>query len=413
MNSWLNSALVLSLLVFGSAVAQGDEPKPLVMLDTNVTQFSVGDFSRDNKKQPAGTVETVDGKFGKAQKITFVDNALAGFMIGRIRPTETWDASDGFSFWVKGDGSKNWGGMELIDRDDFGKRYGVCFPIDSTDWRKIEIPWRDVIPELAAPLVNPKGGYPPSGFGNLFLGKWFYWREAPAESYTVEQFAIEPHLQLPPTPAAPAEGGLNRVRAKLGKHEPITIVAMGDSLTDTHHWSNRPESWPEVLAASLHAKYGSEIEIVNPAIGGTTLSQNEILMPRWSTEAPSPDLVTVLFGGNDWDTGVRGERFAEYLRLCVDRIRRQTNGSADVLLLTTCPGHDRWDTYKELEKAVKDVAAEKKTALSDLASEFRKQAGNPEEGLKQEYWAWDKVHLGHKGHLLVAGEVEKSIAESH
>ena len=46
--------------------------------------------------------------------------------------------------------------------------------------------------------------------------------------------------------------------------------------------------------------------LVNPAIGGTTLSQNVILMPRWLQVAPSPDLVVIWFGGNDWDTDVRG-----------------------------------------------------------------------------------------------------------
>jgi lysophospholipase L1-like esterase len=185
-------------------------------------------------------------------------------------------------------------------------------------------------------------------------------------------------------------------------------MTMGDSLTDEHHWSNRTIVWHRLLADKLKAKYGSEVKIVNPAIGGTTLSQNMVLMPRWSKDAPAPDLVTVWFGGNDWGTGVRGRRFAEYLRVAVDRIRQQTGGRADVLLMTTCPSHDSWNTMAELAQAVRDVAKEKQTGLGDVSAEFHKLA-NPDEGLKGEYWAWDKVHLGKEGHARTCAVVMDAI----
>ena len=116
------------------------------------------------------------------------------------------------------------------------------------------------------------------------------------------------------------------------------------------------------------------------------------------------DLVTICFGYNDWGAGVKGQRFKEYLGAAVDRIRRSTGGQADILLITTCPAHGRWETMKELEQAVREVAAEKKTALADIAVEFRK-AGTPDEALKQTYWAWDKTHLGAKGHQVVCETV--------
>ena len=56
---------------------------------------------------------------------------------------------------------------------------------------------------------------------------------------------------------------------------------MGDSLTDTRHWANREADWPALLKEQLKAKYNSEVTIVNPAIGGTQLRQNLVLMPRW------------------------------------------------------------------------------------------------------------------------------------
>jgi lysophospholipase L1-like esterase len=198
------------------------------------------------------------------------------------------------------------------------------------------------------------------------------------------------------------------VRAKLKARRPITIVTMGDSLTDERHWANRETVWHKLLAAKLRVAYGAEVNVVNPAIGGTTLSQNAVLMPRWGAAAPTPDLVTVWFGGNDWDAGVRGPRFAQYLRLTIDRIRRQTGGSADVLLMTTAPSFARWQTATEMEQAVRDVAKEKGTGLADVAAAFH-APGTPEEALKQEYWAWDKVHLGAKGHAATADVVMKAI----
>ena len=149
--------------------------------------------------------------------------------------------------------------------------------------------------------------------------------------------------------------------------------------------------------------------LVNPAIGGTTLSQNTVLIPRWLQEAPAPDLVLVWFGGNDWTTGVRGERYRQYLELAVDRIRRQTKGQAEVLIMTTCPGFAAWDTYNELCVAAGQVAQSRKTGFVDVAAAFH-EAGTREEALKRKYWAWDNVHLGSGGHDLVTKLVAAAVA---
>jgi lysophospholipase L1-like esterase len=77
---------------------------------------------------------------------------------------------------------------------------------------------------------------------------------------------------------------------------------MGDSLSDKRHWANRETLWSEQFAQQLHEACGCAVTLVNPAIGGTTLSQNLILIPRWLHDTPRPDLVTVWFGFNDWDS---------------------------------------------------------------------------------------------------------------
>ena len=131
------------------------------------------------------------------------------------------------------------------------------------------------------PPVDAKQGYAPNRFRNVWVGKWFYWREHPACSFSIERMALEKHIDRDATDYRPKEPGLPRLLAKLKARQPVTIVTMGDSLTDKHHWANRERIWAEELVAQLKKTYGSEVTLVNPAIGGTTLSQNVILMPRW------------------------------------------------------------------------------------------------------------------------------------
>ena len=350
-------------------------------------------------KHPIGSATLETGRFGKACTFRFTEGN--GFFTAGVRPSLRWNEAHGISFWVKGDGSSSWGGLELIDGTDYGLRYGYCFPIDSTAWRKITIPWRDLVPELpAGSPVDPKGGYPPSRFGNLWFGKWYYWRDYPPHSFTVDHIALEPSLPLDDADYLPPTGGLPRIRKRLKAKQPVTIVTMGDSLSDSRHWANREVLWSQLLAKQLKTRYGSEVNLINPAIGGTQLSQNLVLMPRWLAACPKPDLVTVWFGYNDWDAGMRGERFTTMLQFTVDRIRRMTNGHSEILLMTTCPAVSRWKTMEALAAAVRAVAVEKRTGLADISATFH-EAGT-EESPRLTLFCRDKTHLGPRGHELAA-----------
>ncbi|NQT88019.1 SGNH/GDSL hydrolase family protein, partial [bacterium] len=191
----------------------------------------------------------------------------------------------------------------------------------------------------------------------------------------------------------------------------ITLVTMGDSLSDSRHWANRQALWSGLLAKQIEATTRSKVTLVNPAIGGTTLSQNLVLMPRWLKDTPRPDLVTVWFGYNDFSSGVRGERFADYLALAVDRVRRMTSGHADVLLMTTCPAYARWDTMAEMAEAVRRVAREKHTGLADVAAACH-AAGNADAAKAQGFWAPDNTHLGAKGHQATRETVLKALRQA-
>jgi lysophospholipase L1-like esterase len=354
-------------------------------------------------------VETVEGKFGKAARFAFDDGCQGVFAMTSIRGTPEWDRARGFSFWVKGDGSRRFGGLQFIWNEDYSARYDLMFPIDGTEWKKIDVAWEDVVPVLPkSPFLDPKGPRAPSRLSALWFGKWWYWRDYGAHSYAIDEMRLEGALERGPAPAPPGGAPLERVRARLEARRPVTIVTMGDSLTDFQHWANKPVNWPTLLATRLKEKYGSEVRLINPAIGGTQLRQGLVLLPRWRAEAPEPDLVTIFYGYNDWDAGMRGEEFRETLREAVDRVRRATGGRADVLLLTTCPALERWTTMSPLAEAVRSAAADRRAGLADVEKAFHAVP----EAEREKLFCRDRVHLGPAGHETVAGTVLSALEQA-
>ncbi len=352
--------------------------------------------------------ELVDGKVGKAVKFSFPDKCQNVFFSSRLRGQPAWDEAAGFSFWVKGDGSDHLGGLQFIYDDDFAIRYDYAFPIKGTEWTKIIVPWRDLVPALPgakARLLDPKNGNKPSKLSAFWVGKWWYWRDYAAHSFALDELRLEAKIDLDTTDYKPAGAPLARTLAKLKAGKPITVVTMGDSLTDTNHWANREVNWPALLQKQVKEKYKSEVTVHNPAIGGTQLRQNLVLIPRWLNTAPEPDLVTICFGGNDWDSGMRGEQFAETCRDAIDRVRRATKGKSDVLILTTVPGAERWTTMAELAEACRTAARDQRAGLADAEKAFHAAGKDNRERL----YVNDKVHLGPPGHELMVRTVLEAI----
>src|SRR5580765_8458134 len=180
METFMKLAIALAVVGAVTECTAFGESAPQLLFDASVLNHKPSEVTtKDNTKVPAGTAELVEGKFGKALKLAFVESTGPQFFTAWAKPTEDWNQYDGFSFWVKGDGSKNCGGLEFIDGDDFRLRYGFCFPIASTEWTKISVAWSDLTPELDGPLVDAQHGFAPGKFRNVWFGKWFYWREYP------------------------------------------------------------------------------------------------------------------------------------------------------------------------------------------------------------------------------------------
>jgi lysophospholipase L1-like esterase len=355
-----------------------------------------------------GTAELVKGKVGKAVRFTFAKGSKSAFFTSNIHGKMAWDQGAGFSFWVKGDGSDSFGGLELIYDNDYAVRYDYCFSIKNKEWTKLTVAWRDLVPVMPGARSIPLGGKSgnrPSRVSGLWFGKWWYWREYPAHSFTVGEIRLEEKIEHDSRDYRPAGKPLARVLGKLKAGKPITVVTIGDSLTDFHHWANRKVSWPGILKKQIRKKYQSKVAIINPAIGGTQLRQNLVLMPRWLAKTPDPDLVTFCFGGNDWEAGMRGKQFRESYVDAIDSVRRATRGRSDILILTTVPSLARWQTMAELAEACREAAKARTAGLADVEKAFLAEGKDKKERL----FGWDKTHLGPVGHEVVADSVLKAI----
>ena len=220
--------------------------------------------------------------------------------------------------------------MQFIHDQDYAVRYDLCFPVKGKEWQKVTVAWGDLIPVLPGPKAKPLGadGNRPSKVSALWFGKWWYWGDYPAHAFTIDEIRLEPKVERDAKDYKPEGNPLARVAAKLKAGKPVTVVTMGDSLTDVRHHANRKTNWPTLLAEKLKVVYKSEVVVHNPAIGGTQLRQNLVLVPRWLDAVPEPDLVTVWFGGNDWEAGMRGSKFEAACADAVDRVRRATKVAA-------------------------------------------------------------------------------------
>lgn len=363
---------------------------------------------RPPKDKEKGQVELVEGKFGKAIRFTFADDCKSVFAFGRGGANEAWEQADGFSFWVKGDGSKHFGCLQIVWNDNYSVRYDYAFPLASTEWKKVVVPWRELTPVLPKPearfLGTPEGNSP-GKLGAIWFGKWWYWRDAAGHSYAIDQIQLEPKIERDTRTFQPQGDPLARVRRKLQAGEPITVVTMGDSLTDFRHWANRKTNWPTLLAEAIEKSFKSKVTIVNPAVGGTELRQNLVRIPTWTAHTPEPDLVTVCFGFNDYNSGMRETMFETTVKVAIDRIRRATGGKSDVLILTTCPAFKHWDTFAGLAAGARRAAQQKNAGLADLYAAFHRVPAEQRQAL----FARDHTHLGEPGHRLVMQTVLQQI----
>jgi acyl-CoA thioesterase-1 len=136
---------------------------------------------------------------------------------------------------------------------------------------------------------------------------------------------------------------------------PVTIVALGDSLTQGWMVS---KGYVDFLKEMLHAKFPqSRFLLVNSGIPGDTADSGLYRM-KWDVLHHNPDCVFIQYAINDAFSGFTEQQFKRSIKGIIDTVRE--NGDADIVLITSVYIGDNDDNrrvegyYHQLEILGKD-----------------------------------------------------------
>jgi len=117
---------------------------------------------------------------------------------------------------------------------------------------------------------------------------------------------------------------------KLTNGAPLTIVALGDSLTQGWMVS---KGYLDFLKEMLHTKFPqSRFKLIRSGIPGDTADSGLYRM-KWDVLRYSPDCVFIQYAINDAFSGFTKQSFKSNIKGIIDGIRE--NGDADIVLITS------------------------------------------------------------------------------
>jgi acyl-CoA thioesterase-1 len=181
---------------------------------------------------------------------------------------------------------------------------------------------------------------------------------------------------------------------------PVTIVALGDSLTQGWMVS---KGYIDYLEEMLHAKFPrNRLKLINSGIPGDTADSGLYRM-KWDVLRYNPDCVFIQYALNDAFSGFTEQQFKRSIKAIIDNVR--DNGDADIVLITSVYIGDN-DENRLVEGYYRQLEA--------LGNEYRIPVV-----LTHEYWKkkiregivfgtlvqYDGVHPTEEGYLLMAEAV--------
>ncbi|HEX8524792.1 MAG TPA: SGNH/GDSL hydrolase family protein [Tepidisphaeraceae bacterium] len=165
---------------------------------------------------------------------------------------------------------------------------------------------------------------------------------------------------------------------KLRNHQPLKLVAFGDSIAAGGEASTEFLRFTNKYADYLQKRFPqSQITLENTATGGDTTVQG---LQRLGEKVLSrkPDLVLLAFGMNDHNVpsvgGTPLPQFEANLREMIRQIRDKTR--AEIILISPFPPNSNWMfSSHQMEKyaaATEQLAREEKVAYADVYSAWTK-----------------------------------------
>ncbi len=341
---------------------------------------------------------------GGCLQVTFTRPPNAGFAYVYLPLVDKLAASaalyDGLSLLVKGDGSTTFGTIE-IRSDDYRNIFQAVLPLDSTDWKRVDLRWDDFF------QMNDGVAEAPINWAalNVFaFGSRAMWGDCGFAVDDIALAAIEPRE---PVKAAPGMDTLSRFTAGLEAGGALRIVALGDSITfgaGVHSSKRATALYFQRVAAGLEQAFpGATVSTVNAGVGGDTIG--EAIVRVGHQVAPQDcDLVLVLLGANDAIYSFSEKRVRATMTILLDKLLRTTR--ADILLLGPTQVISKPGVPERYAAVYRDIASEKGVAFLDLSEALSLLA---EDDFKRAFA--DHVHLSEYGHEVVSAAVLSHILE--
>ncbi len=323
----------------------------------------------------------------------------------------------GISFEVKGDGSKYFATVFLAYTSNVFNGYEASFPLSSKGWEKVYIPFSKFIQNDLPWAVKRKvtvetltldpGKIKAIGFGRGSQFHKFYPKQC---KFEIRNIALA-KVAAPKSPAGFSKG-LDRTIALIKAKKPVTILLLGDSITDF----GRNRTYAYYCGQMITKHFGSKVNVVNCGIGGHTVRGGCIVLPRSLRTMPKPDLVCMLYGANDCkavtpQSGFGSKAFQSQIEKLIDEVRAGTGGKTDILLINGVPRLENKGRLKssgaveKIVNGVKAAAAAKDTAYLDTFNVYLKL--DPQKRLK--YYR-DSIHQQDAGQRFIGDLMFKEIS---
>lgn len=206
--------------------------------------------------------------------------------------------------------------------------------------------------------------------------------------------------------------------------EPFQVlVTLGESTTAGGWSSNRDRCWASRLSDLISDMQREPVKLFNAGIGANVISTRSPAYQMSGKPAASerlekhvlahrPDVLVISYGLNDARSGTPLDLFAEEMEGIIDRVRREQEPlivllgpyfMTDFTLGGAGWSHGTLEEFHRFNQRTKQIAGKKKCLFVDLLSAYDNAP-----------WMIhrDGVHANDLGHLIVATEIFKVLAQN-
>jgi lysophospholipase L1-like esterase len=324
-----------------------------------------------------------------------------------FKPDPAWNDYDGLAFWVKGDGSNEVASIAL-QAGAWGNDWMAPIPLAEANWHRVAIAWADFIPAGArVPALGAAEGLRPADVSLIHLGAFLDWttqHTSPGFSLSIDDIRLVRGVRSQ-RPRVPLEklAALDTAVAKMKAGQPVTILAVGDSITWGINVGGNAAAYPARLEKLLRDHYKNPaIRVINKAIGGSTTSKHRFWLDR-DCRGIEADLVTMMFGYNEKPPADHLEAdtdaYIANLVAYIEELAGCMKSPPAVMPIAPIPGRKaNWNALDAFAAGVRDLCKEHPTlALADANAHFK--AVGPEQ---YPSYMSDEAHPNAKGQQEMA-----------